>query len=482
MKRTPRALLLLAAWVIALAILGWFVQRQLVVGADLRLFLPSPTTPEQRLLLEEVGEGPASRVLAIALDGAPPEQLADISRELVAALQDSREFRLVTNGEFTLDSVPDELLPYRFLLSPTVDTQRFDAQYLHAELLARARDLASPAGSFLEPWLPRDPTLEMLKLLQRWQPMQEPRREYDVWFDRSGRRALLIAESQAPAFDPDRQRAALQELERALTAAASGASVKMTRERRRKIFGADGAAHARTSAGPRHGGDCRHDPVAADRVSPHRQHRAQCAAARQRGACRLGRGERAVRHRARHHACFRVHAHRRRAGLSAAPAESSAPGPGAGGNRTTSLADARDRSSEHLHRVLHILVLGRHRPRAAGLLHRGWTCGRRIDDALRAATADGPHGAGFRRLALSRSLVEPDRGAAAHALDCSGHRRRRSRGGRTVAPTVLGERPRAPDAGSRRPACCGISNCARSLALRTCATCSSSMRRTAIPR
>lgn len=228
MKRTPRALLLFAAWVVALAILGWFVQRQLIVGADLRLFLPSPTTPEQRLLLEEVGEGPASRVLAIALEGAPPGQLADISRELVAKLHGSREFRLVTNGEFTLDSVPDELLPYRFLLSPTLDAQRFDAQYLHAELLARARDLSSPAGSFLEPWLPRDPTLEMLKLLQRWQPMQEPRREYDVWFDRNGRRALLVAETQAPAFDPDRQRAALTELQRALTTAASGAPVSMT--------------------------------------------------------------------------------------------------------------------------------------------------------------------------------------------------------------------------------------------------------------
>ena len=87
MKRTPRALLLFAAWVAALAILGWFVQRELVIGADLRLFLPSPTTPEQRLLLEEVGEGPASRVLAIELDGAPPQQLADISRELVATNQ-----------------------------------------------------------------------------------------------------------------------------------------------------------------------------------------------------------------------------------------------------------------------------------------------------------------------------------------------------------------------------------------------------------
>lgn len=228
MKRTPQALALLFAWLAALAILGWFVQRQLVVGADLRLFLPSPTTPEQRLLLEEVGEGPASRVLAIALDGAPPEQLADISRELSTALRDSKEFRLVTNGELTLDAVPDELLPYRFLLSPTLDTQRFDAQYLHAELLARSRDLASPAGSFLEPWLPRDPTLEMLKLLQRWQPMQEPRREYDVWFDRDGRRALLVAETQAPAFDPDRQRAAMQELDRALATAANGAHVQMT--------------------------------------------------------------------------------------------------------------------------------------------------------------------------------------------------------------------------------------------------------------
>ena len=85
----------------------------------------------------------------------------------------------------------------------------------------------------------------MLKLLQRWQPMQEPRREYDVWFDRSGRRALLIAETQAPAFDPDRQRAALQELERAFAAAANGASVKMTVSGAGKFSVLMEAAHAR---------------------------------------------------------------------------------------------------------------------------------------------------------------------------------------------------------------------------------------------
>lgn len=228
MKRTPQALLLLALWIAALAILGWFVQRQLVVGADLRLFLPSPTTPEQRLLLEEIGEGPASRILVIALEGRPAEQLADTSRALAESLQQNEHFRFVTNGEMSLDAVPDDLLPYRFLLSTTLDTQPFDAEYLRRELQARARDLASPAGAFLEPWLPRDPTLELLKVLQRWQPMQEPRREFDVWFDSAGKRALLIAETRAPAFDPDQQRVAIEELKKALADVGDAPDLKMT--------------------------------------------------------------------------------------------------------------------------------------------------------------------------------------------------------------------------------------------------------------
>src|SRR5262245_48749514 len=210
MTRTLPAVLLLAAGVAALALLGLFVQRQLVIGTDLRLFLPSPKTPEQKLLLEGIGEGPATRALVVALQGAEPERLADLSRELTQALQKSEHFQLVSNGEVSLDAVPDELLPYRYLLSPTLDDTRLDATYLKTQLAARARDLASPAGDYLETWLPRDPTLELVKVLERWQPMQEPRREFDVWFDADGKRAMLVAQTRAPAFDPDRQRLALQ--------------------------------------------------------------------------------------------------------------------------------------------------------------------------------------------------------------------------------------------------------------------------------
>lgn len=215
LKRTRIALLLLAGWLAALALLGWYLQRDLVVGTDLRLFLPNPTTPEQRLLLDEIGEGPASRMLVLSLEGADAATLADASRALTGALAGNPLFRLVTNGEFSLDTVPDELLAYRYLLSPTLDHDSFSTTYLHQQLLARARDLTSPAGLMLEPLLPSDPTLELLKVLQAWQPLQEPNRLYDVWFDTAGKRALLIAETVAPAFDPDRQRAALQALQQA---------------------------------------------------------------------------------------------------------------------------------------------------------------------------------------------------------------------------------------------------------------------------
>jgi len=228
MNRTKGAIALLLAWIAVLAAVGWYVNRDLVVGADLRLFLPSATTPAQRLLLEEIGEGPASRVLVIAMSGAPPEVLADTSRAFVAALAQSKSFRIVANGELSFDAIPDALLPYRYLLSATLDHDTLDAKYLHEQLQARARDLASPAGAMLEPLLPRDPTLEILKLLQSWQPVQEPNRQFDVWFDRQGKRALLIAETIAPAFDPDRQRAALDELQRTFKQVAPAGRMQLT--------------------------------------------------------------------------------------------------------------------------------------------------------------------------------------------------------------------------------------------------------------
>jgi predicted exporter len=219
--------LLLVAWIATVAILGWIVDRQLVIGTDLRLFMPSPRTPQERLILDEIGEGPASRMLLLALSGPDPQATADTSRALAAALRASGEFRLVANGEASLEAIPDSLLAYRYILSPTLDHSRLDAGFLRAQLEERVRDLSSPAAGFLEPWLPRDPTLELLKLADSWLPAAQPQLLYDVWFDPSGKEALLVAETRAAGFDPQGQRRAADALQRAFEASRTNDNLRL---------------------------------------------------------------------------------------------------------------------------------------------------------------------------------------------------------------------------------------------------------------
>jgi predicted exporter len=218
MKASPSALLLLAAWIVALIALAVIAERRLAVDSDLRLFLPAPSTDEQRLLLDAIGEGPAARLLIVELSRADAPTLADASRALADALRNDERFRFVANGDETLEGLPDALLAYRYLLHPDPTTRTFDREWLRMALEARARDLASPGGFALEPLIPRDPTFVLAALLDRWQPAHEPPRELGVWFDAARERALLLAETRAPAFDPDRQRDALDALQRAFAA------------------------------------------------------------------------------------------------------------------------------------------------------------------------------------------------------------------------------------------------------------------------
>lgn len=217
---------LLLGWIVALAVLGYAVARDLRVGTDLRLFMPTPQTPAQRLLLDQVGEGPASRLLLLSIGGDEPAALARSSRALAAALRAEPAFRAVANGEPDAQAIPERLLPYRYLLSERFDAAPLDAAQLRAALRARLADLASPAASLVEPWVARDPTLEGLALAEAWAPAREPARVDDVWFDRAGERALLVAETRAAGFDPDGQRAALDRLQ-ALFAAHRTASTQV---------------------------------------------------------------------------------------------------------------------------------------------------------------------------------------------------------------------------------------------------------------
>jgi predicted exporter len=226
-----RRLALAVLWLGALLLAGWWLGGRLQLSGDLRKFMPDPETPAQTLLIDELGEGPGSRLLLIALSGEPPATLAQQSQALRERLAASPAFELVANGGTTgLEAVPERLRPYRYLLSGTLDRQALDADYLREQLDARIQDLGSPAAALVEPLVANDPTLETLKLAEAWQPANAPQRLYGVWFDRAGGRALLLAQTHAAGFDPAGQQQAMDALRAAFDAVRgdSGATMQAT--------------------------------------------------------------------------------------------------------------------------------------------------------------------------------------------------------------------------------------------------------------
>lgn len=218
MNATARTALALL-WLIVLVAAGFFVSQRLELSGDLRRFMPSAQTPAQKLLLDELGEGPGSRLLLMAISGADAETLAAQSQAVADALAGDPRFVFVANGGGDpLAAIPERLRPYRYLLSPRFDTQPLDAALLRAELDERVQDLGSPAAALIEPLLPADPTLETLRVAEALQSALSPQRLHGVWFDRAGREALLAIETRAAGFDPTGQQAAVAAIEAAFAA------------------------------------------------------------------------------------------------------------------------------------------------------------------------------------------------------------------------------------------------------------------------
>lgn len=217
-------------WLLLLALAGLWLGGRTQVSSDLRKFMPDARTPAQKLLLDELGEGPGARLLMVALSGAAPEQLAAQSHALRDTLAADPQFELVANGaQAGLDAFPERLLPYRYLLTP-LPADAFSSSNLREELQARLQDLGSPAGGLVEPLLPSDPTLQVLRLAEALQPATAPQRIDEVWFDHTGTQALLLLQTRAAGFDPGAQQAAVDAINAAFAQAAgdSGSRIELS--------------------------------------------------------------------------------------------------------------------------------------------------------------------------------------------------------------------------------------------------------------
>ena len=212
--------LLLGTWLVALsATLAWLIagihER---LRSDLTLFMPAGVNVQERLLLDELREGPAGRLLLIGIEGGDAQSRAQTSRQLVSRLTTSGLFSRVMNGAQRLNTEEwRQLFEYRYLLSPRVTAETFSASTLRAALQERLQDLASPLSTLYSRLIPADPTGEFEVLEQTLQPRQQPTKVDGVWASADGDQALLLAETHASNFDLNAQQQAVESMRTAFT-------------------------------------------------------------------------------------------------------------------------------------------------------------------------------------------------------------------------------------------------------------------------
>jgi predicted exporter len=217
----------IAVW---LALLG--ISAAIAAGArysaDLSAFLPRNPSPLQQLLVQQISQGPASRLILIGIDGGDAGARATASQRLAAALRALPQFTLVENGEADANNRDREFaFAHRYQLSATVTAARFSVAGLHAAISGTIDLLASPAGLLAKPLFRADPTGETLQVIDQFASTARPRMLGGVWSSRDGTRALLLAQTRASGADTDAQQRALALIRAAFARAAAPAVLQL---------------------------------------------------------------------------------------------------------------------------------------------------------------------------------------------------------------------------------------------------------------
>ena len=190
---------------------------------DLSGFLPAHPTPAQQLLVDQLRDGPASRLILIAIEQGDAASRARLSAGLAERLRKDPAFASVNNGEAVAGQRDREFLfQHRYLLSEAVDAQRFTAAGLSAAIRETIDNLASPAGLLFKSLLPRDPTGELLNIIDQLARSPTPQSRDGVWVSSDGNRALAVAQTTANGSDSDAQSRAIDAIRAAFAAAAAG--------------------------------------------------------------------------------------------------------------------------------------------------------------------------------------------------------------------------------------------------------------------
>ena len=180
------------------------------------------------MLIEQIKDGLASRLILVGIEGADAPARAGISKAVAARLRSDPAFVSVNNGEpVSVERDRAFLFNHRYLLSPAVTPERFSVDGLNAALGESIELLASPAGLLVKSLLPRDPTGEMLRLIESFNSGGGPATSDGAWASRDGERALLLLQTRASGSDIDAQQLAMNAIQQAFSAAPGAADARI---------------------------------------------------------------------------------------------------------------------------------------------------------------------------------------------------------------------------------------------------------------
>jgi predicted exporter len=215
---------------LALAVLSAafpLVLRTVTLRSDIADFLPQSRSPEAAFLLRELREGAATRLLIAGIEGAPPADLARLSRSVAETLRGSGLFAVIANGAPRPEDAEVALLfAHRYALSPATTPEAFTEPALRASFEALLDGLRSSAEPLVRRFGLADPTGSFLGLLRGWSSASRVATEHGVWMA-PGPRALILAETRAAGLDITAQQRAVDAFRAAYAAADPPAGARL---------------------------------------------------------------------------------------------------------------------------------------------------------------------------------------------------------------------------------------------------------------
>ncbi len=222
-RAAAAAVLLLVASSIAVVV------SRFNVTTDLGVFLPHGESVMERVLMSQLDHGSTSNLVFAGIAGADSEALAELNRALAERLSSDSHFVQVLNGERAMSEADRQwVMDNRYLLTPSSLEGKFTEEGLARALDDRLRGLTSPLGALEKQFMARDPTGEIINLLQQWQAdfsaEDGPAKQHGVWFSQDGERTLMMIELASSGLDLGAQETAVRRIRSEFDALASASA------------------------------------------------------------------------------------------------------------------------------------------------------------------------------------------------------------------------------------------------------------------